>query len=237
MKKINYFSTIGFDFNPTEGEEYLPPDYDIPPKKCIVEQDKNHMYSKCPALKEWGKNTWIVYQPFDIEIEYISAEKRLIGNLNQENFNTFIHLPPYWLDGEHPNVQFNHAYLFWTKEKDVWVEQVTHPLISRYGVQVIPGTFPISVWQRPVVFGFNILDYDVNIKIPRGTPLYYVRFYSRKKDSLFPLNKETPPKKVIQSQKQNTRLKQYAPFASWDLIQDRLEKEDSSCPFNFLWKK
>ena len=88
-----------------------------------------------------------------------------------------------------------------------------------------------------MVCGFNILDYDVNIKIPRGTPLYYVRFYSRKSDSLFSLNKETPSKKLLQSQKQHTRLKDYAPQDSWNLIQDRLKKEDSSCPFNFLWKK
>ena len=79
--------------------------------------------------------------------------------------------------------------------------------------------------------------YDVNIKIPRGTPLYYVRFYSRKSDSLFSLNKETPSKKLLQSQKQHTRLKDYAPQDSWNLIQDRLKKEESSCPFNFLWKR
>jgi len=233
MKKVKYFSTIGFGGD----EEYLPPDYLIAPKKCIIEQDKNHMYSKCPALKEWGKNTWIVYQPFDIEIEYVSAEKRLIGNLSQSAFDNYIHLASYWLDGKNPNVQFNDFYLFWTEEKDVWVEQIPHPLISRQGIEVIPGTFPISVWQRPVVCGFNILDYDVNIKIPRGTPLYYVRFYSRKSDSLFSLNKETPSKKLLQSQKQHTRLKDYAPQDSWNLIQDRLKKEDSSCPFNFLWKK
>ena len=233
MKKVKYFSTIGFGGD----EEYLPPDYLIAPKKCISEQDKNHMYSKCPALKEWGKNTWIVYQPFDIEIEYISAEKKLIGNLSQESFDNYIRLESCWLDGKHPNVQFNNFYLFWTKEKDVWVEQIPHPLISRQGIEVIPGTFPISVWQRPVVCGFNILDYDVNIKIPRGTPLYYVRFYSRKSDSLFSLNKETPSKKLLQSQKQHTRLKDYAPQDSWNLIQDRLKKEESSCPFNFLWKR
>ena len=235
MKKVNYFSTIGVDGD--KDVEYLPSDYLIPPEKRIVEVDKNHMYSKCPALKEWGKNTWIVYQPFNIEIEYISAEKRLIGNLVQSAFDNYIHLESYWLDGKNPNVQFNDFYLFWTEEKDVWVEQIPHPLISRYGIGVIPGTFPISVWQRPITCGFDILDYDVNIKIPRGTPLYYVRFYSRKSDSLFSLNKEPLPKKMLEFQKQHTRLKDYAPQESWNLIKDRLKKEESSCPFNFLRRK
>ena len=129
------------------------------------------------------------------------------------------------------------TYLFWTKNKDVWIEQIPHPLISRHGIEIISGTFPISVWQRPVVCGFNILDYDVNIKIARGTPLYYIRFYSKKGDSLFSLNRETVPKEVMESQKQNIRLKDYDRFASLDLIQDRLKKEDSSCPFNFLRRK
>ena len=233
MKKVNYFSTIGFGSN----DEYLPPDYLIPPEKRIVELDKKSMYGKCPALKEWNKNTWIVYQPFDIEIEYVSKDKRLIGNLNQSAFDNYIRLESYWLDGKHPNVQFNNFYLFWTEEKDVWVEQIPHPLISRYGIEVIPGTFPISVWQRPVSFGFNILDYDVNIKIPKGTPLYYIRFYSKRSDSSFSLNRENIPKDVFISSKQHLRLKDYAPQDSWNLIQDRLKKEESSCPFNFLWKR
>ena len=96
------------------------------------------------------------------------------------------------MDGEHPTIQLRDTYLFWTKNKDVWIEQIPHPLISRYGIEIIPGTFPISVWQRPVVCGFNILDYDVNIKIARGTPLYYIRFYSKKGDSLFSLNRGPP---------------------------------------------
>ena len=235
MKKVNYFSTIGFSGD--TDEEYLPPDYIIHPKKWIGEQDRNYFHNKCPAWKEWGKNTWIVYQQFDLEFEYISEEKRIITNLTQENFDNYFWLQEHWLDGEHPTIQLRDTYLFWTKNKDVWIEQIPHPLISRQGIEIIPGTFPISVWQRPVVCGFNILDYDVNIKIARGTPLYYIRFYSKKGDSLFSLNRETVPKEVMESQKQNIRLKDYDRFASWDLIQDRLKKEDSSCPFNFLWKK
>tara|TARA_B100000965_G_scaffold110058_1_gene90931 strand:+ start:184 stop:897 length:714 start_codon:yes stop_codon:yes gene_type:complete len=237
MKKINYFSNIGFQ-DGLEFESYLPSDYILPPKKWIGEQEKNALYTKCPAWKEWGKNTWIMYQQFDIEFEYISAEKRIISNLvEQQSFDNYFWVHPDWLDGEHPSIQLKDIYIYWTKEKDVWVEQIPHPLLSRYGLEVIPGTFPISVWQRPLLFGFNILDYDVNIKIPRGTPLYYIRFYSRKNDSLFSLNRETIPKEVMESQKQVVRLKDYDRFASWNLIQQRLKKEESSCPFDFLWKK
>ena len=235
MKKINYFSTIGF--NSEIDEEYLPPDYIIHPKKWIGEQGKNYFHNKCPAWKEWGKNTWIVYQQFDLEFEYISEERRIITNLTQESFDTYFWLQKQWLDGEHPTIQLRDTYLFWTKEKDVWIEQIPHPLISRYGIEIIPGTFPISVWQRPVTTGFNILDYDVNIKLPRGTPLYYIKFYSKRSNSSFSLNRENIPKDVFISCKQHLRLKDYAPQESWNLIQQRLKKEESSCPFNFLKRK
>ena len=234
MKKVNYFSTIGFD-NGGYHEEYLPSDYIISPKKWIGEQGKDYFHNKCPAWKEWGKNTWIIYQPFDIEFEYVSEEKRIITNLTQESFDTYFWLQKHWLDGELPTVQLVNPYLFWTNEKDVWVEQTAHPLISRYGLEVVPGTFPISVWQRPLLFGFKILDHDVNIKLPKGTPLYYIRFYSQKSDSLFDLEKKFPPEDVMRSQRQNTRLKQFDRFGSWDLIKERI-KEESKCPFNFLWK-
>ena len=235
MKKVNYFSTIGDD---DEYKDYLPTDYIIPPKKWLGEQGKNYYHNKCPAWKEWGKNTWIVYQQFDIEFKYVSAEKRVTcGSVNQRVFDNYFSLKGEWLYGEHPTIQLRDRYLFWTKEKDVWVEQTAHPLISRYGVEVIPGTFPVSVWQRPVQFGFKILDYDVNIKIPRGTPLYYIRFYSQRSEANFSLNREIPPKDIIEVQNQNALLREYASFSSWDLIQKRLKKEESSCPFNFLRKK
>ena len=132
MKRINYFSTIGFD-SPID-EDYLPPDYIIHPKKWLGEQGKNYMYNKCPAWNEWGKNTWIVYQPFDLEFEYISEEKRIISNLPQGSFDQYFWMNKEWLTGEFPTIQLKDIYLFWTKEKDVWIEKIPHPLLSRRGV-------------------------------------------------------------------------------------------------------
>ena len=87
MKKINYFSTIGDN---DEYKDYLPTDYIIPPKKWLGEQGKNYYHNKCPAWKEWGKNTWIVYQQFDIEFKYVSAEKRVTsGSVNQRVFDNY----------------------------------------------------------------------------------------------------------------------------------------------------
>ena len=236
MKKVKYFSTVGMHDN--IDEEFLPPDYMIFPQKSQLELDTKSRYSKCPALKEWGKNTWIFYQPFDLEFKYISARQQVISNnLHTEVFNNYIYIEPSWLDGKNPNIQLNTVNYFWTDEKDVWIEQIPHPLISRYGIEVIPGTFPISVWHRPVVCGCDIIDHDVSIKIPRGTPLFYIRFYSQKSNSLFDLERKLPPEDFMLAEKQDTNLKKFTPFGSWDVIQDRLKKEESSCPFNFLRRK
>ena len=57
MKKVKYFSTVGMHDN--IDEEFLPPDYMIFPQKSQLELDTKSRYSKCPALKEWGKNVHV----------------------------------------------------------------------------------------------------------------------------------------------------------------------------------
>ena len=235
MKNVYYLPTIGEqeDFK----KEYLPPDYTPEPTKFGSKYDRNYSHAKGPAWSEWGKNTWIFYQPFDLGMLYKSTDKYLDTNLAQPIFDEFFNLAPNWLDGELPEIQFNYGHALWTRDKDVWVEQIPHPLLSRYGLESIPGTYPLSVWQRPLGFGFKLLDLDTNLWIPKGTPLFMLRLDSQKSDSTFSLKKKAPPQDILDQYAQNARLKEFDKFASWSLIKDRLKKEDSKCPFDFLWKK
>lgn len=237
MKKVYYLPTIGA--NDSFQKEYFPEDYIPAPKKFSSGYDRNYSHAKCPAWKEWGKNIWVFYQPFDLGMIYKSETKYLETNLPQEMFDEFFLQTPNWLDGELPEIQFRYGWCFWTKEKDVWIEQLPHFQICRFGIEPIPGTFPLSVWQRPINFGFKILDHDTNIWIPKGTPLFMVKLYSQRSDSNFLLEKKVPPEDVLEKQSQNLRLKEFDRYASWELIQNRLKKEqeESKCPFKFLWKK
>ena len=232
MKKVYWSYSIGED--PTT--DPLPEDYVESPKKFKSGYDTRYDHSKCPAWKEWGKNTWIISQPFDIGIHYNSKDKYLQTNLNQNAFDEYFHLADTWLNGEYPEIQMKYNLSLWTRDKDVWIEQVPHPLLSRHGIDLVPGTFPISVWFRPLVVGVKILDFDQNLWLPKGTPLYYIRFCSRRGDSTFSLEKGDPPKDLIKKHHQHTQLRFFTQFNAWDIIKKRTD-EESKCPFSRLWKR
>ena len=204
-------------------------------KKWRVDQGNDYVHNLCPAWSEWGKNTWTVYQPFDFEFEYISKEKKIVSNLDD-----YLWCAPKWLSGKYPVPQFNLSYFFWTDDKDVWIEQNHHPHLGRLGLELVPGTYPISVWERGSSMGVKVIDQDRHISIPRGTPLFYVRFYSQKSDSLFSVEQKFSPLYLSPdrpNKKLKTYVKNYEKFDSWDIIKERLKKEEHSCPFNFLKRK
>ena len=131
MKKVYYLPTIGKqdDFK----KEYFPEDYIPQPTKFGSKYDRNYDHSKCPAWTEWGKNTWVFYQPFDLGMCYKSDDKYLETNLPQQLFDEFFNLTPNWLNGELPEIQYNYGHALWTRDKDVWVEQYHHHYIPSNG--------------------------------------------------------------------------------------------------------
>ena len=225
-----------------EGElDFFPEDYFEEPTPALKEYDPDYRHSKCPAFKEYYKNTWVMKQCFPLGMLYKSADQYLETNLGQDVFDEYFMVGDGWLDGTHPEVQFKQGYCFWTEDSDVWIEQFQHPEMTRKGLDVVSGTFPISVWQRPINLGFTIKTYDKNIWLEKGSPLCYVRFSSqRTRDVKFTLEKRSIPKEVLKRQLQSLWLKDWHKNFSWNLIKQRLRKEEeqeNKCPFDFLWKR
>ena len=108
--------------------------------------------------------------------------------------------------------------------------KIPHPLLSRYGLELIPATFPISVWFRPMVIGVKMLDSD--IYLPKGTPLYYFRLYSKRSDSDFQLQQRDVPEKMVKQLNENNTLRKFTMFNAWDIIKGRVSKE-GKCPFRW----
>ena len=231
MKTVYWSYSIGDNIDDTLPSDYVPEL--IPYRKGY---DPRYDHSKCPAFKEYTKNMWLIRQPFDLGMIYKSEDKYLQSNLGQFAFHNYFHMGEKWLDGEYPELQMKYVLSLWTEDKDVWVEQVPHPLLSRYGLDLVPGTFPISVWFRPLVAGVKLLDFDTNLWIPKGTPLYYVRFCSKKSNADFKIEHREPPHEKKREQSQHNMLRTFSNFDSWDIITSRVEKE-SKCPFSGLWKR
>ena len=220
MKKAYWTYKIGED-----GTQF-PPEFHQAPKLYQSDYDMRYDHSKCPAWKKWTDNTWVITQPFDLGFKV--KDNRITSSLTQEAYDDYFHLGDNWLNGEYPEIQMKYVMSIWTEDKDVWIEQIPHPLLSRYGLELIPATFPISVWFRPMVIGVKILDSD--IFIPKSTPLYYFRLYSKRSDSNFKLEQRDVPKKLLEQEKQNNILRKFTRFNTWDIIKGRVSKE-GKCPF------
>jgi len=233
MKKI-FYSLNMMSPNPNDWKTSLfPSDFIIPLEKYC--EEKYYGHTSCPAWKAWTSNVWTFRQPFDVELQFESSTNRLYSNLEQDLFNNYIYTNNDWLDGPLPVVQLCWSILFWTDEKNVWIEQIPDPNLSRVGLELISASFPISVWTRPVVTAFKILDLDKKIILERGTPLCNIRFYSDKNNDKFILEQKDPPQKVIDNLSKDSEVKRWQKNYSWSLINKRLDKQ-SKCPFSRWWK-
>ena len=220
--KIYWSYTIG------DTEDTFPNEFVGGPKKYLSGYDMKYDHAKCPAWKEYTENMWVVEQPFDLGMKVDTKEKRINTDLTQKAYDDYFHVGERWLEGEYPEIQFKLNYVFWTNEKDVWVEQIPHPLLSRQGFELVPGTFPISYWHRPVVVGLKILDTDVNLRLRRGTPLYYLKL----RGGNFMLEQKEIPEDWHKLNKQTSVLRNFAPFKAWEVMRSRVR--EGKCPIK--WK-
>ena len=230
MKKVFWDYNIGNDCT-NERDTKFPDDFHATPKKFRGGYGTGYDHTKCPAWKKSTDNCWVVKQPFDVGIKVDTKEERVNTDLSQDAYDQYFHVGENWLGGEYPEIQFKLNYMFWTNEKDVWVEQIPHPLLSRLGFELIPGTFPISEWHRPLVVGLKVLDTDINLMIKKNTPLYYFRLYSKKSDPDFIIEQKQPPEAWHRSNQQENLLRKFAPFKSWDVIKQRVSS--GKCPIKW----
>ncbi len=217
--KVYWSYTIG------DTDDTFPIEFVSGPKKYLSGYDMAYDHAKCPAWKQYYNNTWVIEQPFDFGIKF--KDDRLETNIPQKAYDQYVHVADTWLDGEHPEIQLKYNWFFWTKEKDVWIEQLAPPLLSRAGVELVSGTFPISVWFRPIVIGMKLIDND--IFLPRGTPLSHIRFPC--KDTVR-LEQRDPPEYLKKQLNQHNTLRLFSKFKSWDIIQQRLSTK-ARCPFKW----
>jgi len=204
---------------------------------------KNSVYYDCPVWKHKSNRIYTIRSPIDIHLSVDVESKSLNSDtLNQKQFDeylsgTFIDDKNSWCTVEKTTIQILiPQFLFWTKEKNIWIEQRPHPLTSHNNNFVaIGGWFNMSNWTRPLSFSFDVVDTDNPIIIRRGDPLYQVCFYSSNLDDGFILKKSKPSKNVLRKMRNFTSIK----FLFWEgipqSIKNKLFKnEKSKCPFKFL---
>jgi len=230
-------------------ELYIPPVTYI---EYAKDDHKDHSYYKCPAWKQYWGNTFVVFNQLDISFkwqkedglvyessfprnraaDYIYVQEGKIGSYDSGKTKT---APiSYW---DHLVIQWAQSMMFWPEKpnKNLWVEMVPFPeLHHKTGMELICAEFPLGRWYRSINGAYKC--WATSVDIPRGMPLYCVRFRGAS-DNSYELERWDdlqPPKEVQRKFRTNQGIKNWLPKKSWAMIKDDVEEE--KCPFEFLWK-
>jgi hypothetical protein len=149
-----------------------------PLMKELLATYKNHLFMKCPSTQASCKNVFVVTAPMDADIFLTSNPDELFAlnvegsGWDQNFYDAFCELRK---DG---TVSMPPSYLFYAK-KSLEME-VSHAFLldspSLDNTLVIPGSFDIGKWVRPIDFTFVVKDPSKPVKIKRGEPLFFIRF-------------------------------------------------------------
>jgi hypothetical protein len=213
-------------------------------------RSKDTNYLKCPAFQDYYKNCFLLRSPIDITINISNQPNgnkfASIDTYNQKFFDENIKIR-YEEGYKHPILHVSFFYVFYAHEP-LMVEQLPplmHKTELQNNINVIPGTYDISKWIRPVEFAFEVIDDTKPIEIKRGDPMYYVRFSTPNKISLTREETSDDLSRVVNS---CITLKDYVPnntldknysMGSWavNLFKAKMFKKRSKCPFKFLRRK
>ncbi len=137
---------------------------------------RNSAYIKCPAFLDYFKNTYLIRSPIDIKINYENGYLS-ISPQNQKFFDNYFKHRGHQISESDPFLMSMHLYYLFIADKDCIVEVLPasfHNISSK--IRLIPATFNINKWFRPISFAFEFINESEPLIIKRGDPLYYVKF-------------------------------------------------------------
>ena len=218
--EVFYHASIGGN---DETGTYFPKDLaslDLVP----YEVNQEYPSARCPAQKEFWKNTWTCKTPFAIDMKFFhKQQKGIITNMDNSGANAICYPDTLRWEGPMLEGQMTFNYLFWTKHPNIWVEQRASYDMSKRGVETVQGTFPISAWVRPLNFGFRTEETDLNF--PKGTEIYHVKLIDKENNAnirLTPVN--TIPDWVREKKHAEDNYKMMFKMKSWGAMMRRVKK-------------
>lgn len=186
-------------------------------EKLDTWKDSNKGFMKCPAFVKYVDQTWVIKSTIDIVIRWDNVNKVLHSSLPEHAHNTM--LRTHWGDfdpnKDQPIVAVNSSYLF-VADDDVWIDFLPPFNEIDSAWRLMPGSFNIKNWQRPVVPTFEMLADEVVLK--RGQPLAYIKFRSNNPQDLFKLIKQERTEELEHLVNSSITVKSYQPNLSWHIV-------------------
>jgi hypothetical protein len=216
--------------------------------EIIDARDVSHPghFVRCPAFREYYKNTYVLKSPVDMDITYTPDDKVLrVTPQNQEFYDASI---LYRGDavGEDDDflMSFSIHYIF-IADKDCELEMAQasmHKSDFINKTSLVCGAFNINKWYRPVELAFEIKDSSAPIRIKRGDPLAYVRFKPKDGGKVGLQFKELPEetKEAVSAclyvKEANNQVPLNTLYEIAKRVRNKLWFNKKKCPFNWISK-
>jgi hypothetical protein len=222
---------------------HLPPEPVLPHILANRNHVSDNTYLKCPAFIDYYKNVYVIKSPFSMKINFNSEAKYLsVQPQCQEFYDTFLRNRADVISKDDPFLfSILIKYLF-TADADCILEELPvmfhdSPLNSK--LKLIPGTYNIGKWFRPIEVAYEVMDKADSVTIKRGDPLFYVRFVSKDNKKINLKHAKFSPEQ-LKAVQHCTMLKKSFPNHAIDSAYKFVEKlvplfRRKKCPFN--WSK
>ena len=212
------------------------------PEKLETWKDSTNGFMKCPAFLNYNSQTWVLKSWIDVELTWDANNGVLNSNLPFEQHQSMIrlHSADFTIGVDRPIVAINCSYLF-VADKTTLVEFLPPYNHDVTEMRLMPGSFNISGWQRPIMPTFEMLTDKLTIK--RGQPLAYIRFRSEDLKDSFKLEKLDRTPELEHLVRSCVSVKSYQKTLSWQIAQSGWNKLrpksffKKTCPFKWLFKK
>lgn len=220
---------------------YLPPEPVLPYILNSRQHAGNNTYLKCPAFIDYYKNVYVIKSPFSMQINFNAKDKYLsVQPQNQEFYDAFLLNRADVISEDDPFLfSLLIKYLF-TADADCAIEELPvtfhdSPLNSK--LKLIPGTYNIGKWFRPLEAAYEVMAKAESISIKRGDPLFYVRFIPKdnKKVTLKHVKFSSEQLKAVQHcAKLKESFPQHSLSAAYKLVEKlSLLFNRKRCPFTW----
>ncbi len=186
-------------------------------EKLDTWKDSKVGFMKCPAFVKYNEQTWVIRSLIDVELHWDKYNKVLSSNLPSLAHDAMVkvHWGDFNPEVDKPIVALNSAMLFYADE-EVWVDFLPPYNHIDLRWRLMPGSFNICNWQRPLVPTFEMLNDRIEFK--RGQPLAYVRFRARDPQAMFQLNKQPRTEELDHIVNSSVSLKSYQNNLSWKIV-------------------
>lgn len=174
-------------------------------------------FKKCPAFVKYDEQTWVIKSTIDVDLSWDPINKVLNSNLPHmaQEAMVRVHWGDFDVDNDPPIIALNSAFLF-VADEEVWVDFLPPYNHIDPKWRLMPGSFNICNWQRPVVPTFEMVDNHISIK--RGQPLAYLRFRSCNPQDMFQLVKQERTDELEHIVNSCVTVKSYQPNLSWKIV-------------------